>query len=31
MNKEQIISTLASHGISVKEEGRVNNCGDKLV
>ena len=30
MNKEQIISTLASHGISVKEEGRVNNCGDKL-
>ena len=31
MNKEQIISTLASHGISVKEKGRVNNCGDKLV
>ena len=30
MNKENIIATLAKHDITVLNESRVNNCGDKL-
>ena len=30
MNKENIIVTLAKHDITVLNESRVNNCGDKL-
>ena len=31
MNKEEIISKLAAHSITLISESRVNNCGDKLV
>lgn len=30
MNKREIIDTLEGHGITVKNERRVNNCGDRL-
>ena len=31
MNKEEILSKLAAHSITLISESRVNNCGDKLV